>query len=469
MVAYPMNKVSFCLWCSLTLLIVQSSTGHDFQCANGSSVPPKEAWNFTNQCEDSSDEKHCSSYETCDFETDLCNMMHDGHLQTGWTRRNGLSNMGSPHSDHNGNKTAYFLLLSSEVASSPATLRSRVFLPTDSKHVCQIAFYYWIGQMRGILMVGLQTHSNGTFKNIWQEAGGLQNQWRTNVITINSTEKFEVVIQGTLEARGPDDTIAIDDISFSGGCFPAFGHYVCMRANDNTLYKSAYLNSSMYHCFGKNCHFQFYYSMADSSVLKVVLYTNKDEQVLWKTNTSTNNEWVRADVQVPASLKKLKLVFEGTIQSRTGFICLDNLQFSDWATESPELCSPEGFTCANGQGVASGSACDYQLDCSDGSDEDPTACSNYTTCNFETDFCGWKPLNTEDAKWNIVKGETSNDTKLPNRDHTTNSEHGSMPLSGYKDGQCSLNEQLFNISFYSKHSVRGPTHYFLHSIQNLQN
>ncbi|CAM4599204.1 unnamed protein product [Lepidochelys kempii] len=480
MVAYPMNKVSFCcLWCSLTLLIVQPSTGHDFQCANGSSVPPKEVCNFTNQCEDSSDEKHCSSYETCDFETDLCNMMHDGDLQTGWTRRNGLTNMGSPHSDHNGNKTAYFLLLSSEVASSPATLRSRVFLPTDSKHICQIAFYYWIGQIRGILMVGLQTHSNGPFKNIWQEAGGLQNQWRANVITINSTEKFEVVIQGTLEAWGPDGTIAIDDISFSGGCFPAFeqhvcsfeldmcdwnsdssfehvswvrtkagnnlasksallkdqsndtrGHYVCMGANDNTLYKSAYLNSSMYHCFGKNCHFQFYYSMADSSILKVVLYTNKEEQVLWETNTSTNNEWVRADVQVPTSMKKLKLVFEGTIQSRTGLICLDNLQFSDWATESPELCSPEEFTCANGQCVASGSACDYQLDSSDESDENPTTCSNYTTCNFESGFCGWKPLNPEDAKWNIIKGETSNDTKLPNRDHTTNSELGSFIYFG---------------------------------------
>lgn len=34
---------------------------------------------------------------------------------------------------------------------------------------------------------------------------------------------MQVVIQGTLEAWGPDGTIAIDDISFSGGCFPAFG------------------------------------------------------------------------------------------------------------------------------------------------------------------------------------------------------------------------------------------------------
>uniref|UniRef100_A0A8C8RM21 MAM and LDL receptor class A domain containing 1 n=1 Tax=Pelusios castaneus TaxID=367368 RepID=A0A8C8RM21_9SAUR len=500
MVSYPMNKVDFfCFWCFLALVIVQPAIGDDFQNGNGSTVPPEEVYNFTKQCEGSSDEKQCSSYETCDFETDLCNMIHNEDLQTGWMRRNGLTSMGSPHSDHNGNKTAYFLSFSSEVASLPATLRSRVFLPTDSKHMCQITFYYWIGQMRGMLMVGLQTHSDGTFKNIWQAAGGLQNQWRANVITINSTEKFEVckLMWWTLEAQGPDDTIAIDDISFSGGCFPALGknlslttqiiyfplkpkdkmqkeqhvcrfelnmcdwnsdsssehfswvrtkagsnfalksaplkdqsnytggHYVCMGANDTTLHESAYLNSSMYHCFGKNCHLQFYYSMAASSVLKMVLYTNKEEQMRWETNTSTNSEWIRADVQVPASLKTFKFVFEGTVQSRTGFICLDNLQFSDSArSELPVPCSSEELVRANGQCVASGSACDHQLDCSDGSYGDPTACSNYTTCDFEADFCGWRPLSTEDANWNIIKGETSNDITLPKRDHTTNSEHG---------------------------------------------
>lgn len=53
------------------------------------------------------------------------------------------------------------------------------------------------------------------------------------------------------------------------------GHFEWLEANDNALYKSAYLNSSMCHCSSKNCHFQFHYSMADSSVLKVVLFTNQ--------------------------------------------------------------------------------------------------------------------------------------------------------------------------------------------------
>ncbi|KFZ58257.1 hypothetical protein N321_09969, partial [Antrostomus carolinensis] len=88
--------------------------------------------------------------------------------------------------------TAYFLSLSSEMQSSSATLRTSIFLPTDEEHVCQITFHYWISQMSGTLMVGLRKHSEDTITNIWQVSKELQNQWKTNTITINSTEKYEV-------------------------------------------------------------------------------------------------------------------------------------------------------------------------------------------------------------------------------------------------------------------------------------
>ena len=57
--------------------------------------------------------------------------------------------------------------------------------------------------------------------------------------------------------------------------FLFLGHLGCLEANDSVLYGSAYLNSSMCHCSSKSCRFQFQYSMADSSVLKAVLYTNQ--------------------------------------------------------------------------------------------------------------------------------------------------------------------------------------------------
>lgn len=41
-------------------------------------------------------------YKVCDFEKDLCNVLL---FVDGWTRRNGLTSMESPLSDHSGNNT----------------------------------------------------------------------------------------------------------------------------------------------------------------------------------------------------------------------------------------------------------------------------------------------------------------------------------------------------------------------------
>ncbi|NXV72967.1 MALR1 protein, partial [Atlantisia rogersi] len=132
-----------------------------------------------------------SSWKKCDFETDLCKALHELNLQPGWIRKNGRSGMGPPYSDHNGSDSAYFLSLSSETQSSSATLRTNVFLPT-TEHVCQITFHYWISKMSGILIAGFQKHTENTITNIWQDSGELQDQWKVNTITINSTEKYEV-------------------------------------------------------------------------------------------------------------------------------------------------------------------------------------------------------------------------------------------------------------------------------------
>uniref|UniRef100_A0A669R080 MAM and LDL receptor class A domain containing 1 n=1 Tax=Phasianus colchicus TaxID=9054 RepID=A0A669R080_PHACC len=350
--------------------------------------------------------KHCSS-EKCDFETDLCKPLQEVSLHSGWIRRNGNSGVGPPYSDHNGNDTTYFLSLSSEMRLSSATLRSKVLLPTDEERVCQITFQYWISQS-GVLMVGLQKHSEDAIENIWDDSGELQNQWKAKTITVNSTENFEVIFHGMVENQRQNVTVAIDDVSFSEGCSLASGkntyflgncsfsllfewghglttakqflfskaetykicfvkkcffffffnfldHLVCLEANDSVLYRSAYLNSSMCHCSSKICHFQFQYSMADNSVLKAVLYTNQVRSM---------HSFTKAQI-FPLTLK-------GTIQSRTGFICLNNIQFVDIARSEPSaFSSVEEFTCTNGKSTEPGSSCVFYPDCSDNSDEDP--------------------------------------------------------------------------------------------------
>ncbi|XP_009074857.1 PREDICTED: MAM and LDL-receptor class A domain-containing protein 1, partial [Acanthisitta chloris] len=451
----------------------QSSPGDGCQRGHGSSAPAGELCISPKQCGASSAEKQGSSCDKCDFETNLCKAVHG---LNGWIRRNGQSDMGPPYSDHNGNESTYFLSLSSEMGSSSATLRTNVFLPTGEEHVCQIRFHYWISHMSGTLMVGLQKHSEDTVTNIWQVSGELQNQWKENTITINSTEKYEVIFWGMVETQRQDETVAIDDITFSEGCSLASepqtssfhlglcewhsgqlaepapraqlqsGHKITscsflkdcsnntegcfqwLQVNDNALYGSPFLNSSMCHCSSKNCHFQFHYSMAEGSALKAVLFTNQEEHVLWETNSITKKEWVKVNIQLPTGLEKLKLMFKGTLQSRAGFICLNGIQLRDRETSEPQgFCSLEELTCSDGQTTEPGSACD----CSDGSNEDPATCSNYTLCDFETDFCGWKPLSRGDADWNIRKEQAPLDRKLPGRGYTANIEHGAfIHLSG---------------------------------------
>ncbi|NXT10019.1 MALR1 protein, partial [Prunella fulvescens] len=159
-----------------------------------------------------------SSWNNCDFEANLCKVLPEFNLQPGWIRRNGQSGMGPPYSDHSGNESAYFLSLSSEMQSSSAALRTRVFLPTDEHHLCQMRFHYWVSQMSGTLIVGLQKDSEDIFTNIWQVSGELRNQWNVNTITINSTEKFEVIFLGMMETQRQGESVAIDDITFSEGC-----------------------------------------------------------------------------------------------------------------------------------------------------------------------------------------------------------------------------------------------------------
>lgn len=47
--------------------------------------------------------------------------------------------------------------------------------------------------------------------------------------------------------------------------------------------------------------------------------------------------------------------------------------------------------------------CDFQNDCSDGTDEEKTVCLGYTDrCNFESGFCDWVQGERDEANWTVV-------------------------------------------------------------------
>ncbi|XP_016068757.1 PREDICTED: MAM and LDL-receptor class A domain-containing protein 1-like [Miniopterus natalensis] len=227
MLAFPKNE-AFCVpWivCVFLSTLVQQGT-EAFQCGNGVSVPPDNVCDFTDHCGDKSDEQQCLNYERCDFEDGLCNMTQDQSLQLGWTKRNGMTGLSPPFYDHNGAVAAHFLSLASKV-DSPSNLRSRVFLPTNNLHACQVTFYYFSSHVSGKLTAGLQTMCGGPVQSLWQNTAGPQNRWERNILKIQCSQKFQVVFQGQMiSTHERDEVIAIDDISFSSGCLPA---------NDETL------------------------------------------------------------------------------------------------------------------------------------------------------------------------------------------------------------------------------------------
>ncbi|XP_055449902.1 MAM and LDL-receptor class A domain-containing protein 1 isoform X1 [Psammomys obesus] len=149
-------------------------------------------------------------------------MIPDQSLLSDWVRRNGVIGPSPPFWDHNGNVSAHFLTLVSRVDSIFSKLRSRIFLPTNDQQVCQITFYDFSSHQNGKLTVGFQTMCDSPIQHVWQKTEVLQSHWERNVITVQSSQRFQVVFQAQMLAtHGQEEVIAIDDISFSSGCLPA--------------------------------------------------------------------------------------------------------------------------------------------------------------------------------------------------------------------------------------------------------
>ncbi|GAB1285988.1 MAM and LDL-receptor class A domain-containing protein 1 [Apodemus speciosus] len=344
------------------------------------------------------------SYRRCNFEDGLCSMTEDQTLLPGWTRRNGIISASPPFWDHNGNIS-----------------------------VCQITFYNFSSHQNVKLIAGLQTMYGDPIQHSWQKAEVLQSRWERNVITVQSSQRFQVVFQAQMLAtHGQEEVIAIDDISFSSGCLPADvcqtcgfdldtcglatnvsaertswictkarevssldsvpwqdqssrdeGYFVWMRAShgstSGSIGSSAYLNSSVCHCMGENCHLQFYYRM-ENSVLRVRLYNDKT----------------------------FKVVFEGTVWGQKSFIGIDQLLVYNFGqTHSRQLCFVNEYTHASGQCLTHSYVCNAGMDYSSGINEDSEACASLLTWDFESGFCGWEPFPSEGSHWEVAGGLSS--------------------------------------------------------------
>ncbi|XP_069067879.1 MAM and LDL-receptor class A domain-containing protein 1 isoform X2 [Pleurodeles waltl] len=445
-----------------------------FQCRTGSSVPPDNVCDFTDQCGDNSDELQCSSFARCDFESDGCDITADMDLLTKWTRRNGFTSV-SPHHDHNGNQSAMFLSLSLEENPGHfANLKTIVFQHTDG-NVCQMRFYHYFGKVIGYLNVSIRAQHNATFGTLWEQKLTMPSMWRREVVTINSTENFEISIHGRiLNTSGPNEAIAIDDISFSEGCISTYvtscdfeagmcgwysessmknipwilkradsnmaqdiapledcshnnkGHYMWIGADNGTINQSGFLSSSLYRSSGVNCYFEFFYYISEKHSLRLTVSMTKEEQVLVEiSNKSTDNGWMKAEVLLTMHVKEFKLTFEGVIKTGSGFISIDNFLFRGCGITKHPAFSHEP-TCKGSQCPPPVRACDFSRDCSDKCAEQHENCES--KCDFEHNSCGWfESFRSDGFDWirsssSVLPPQIEN--QAPSRDHTYNDTQG---------------------------------------------
>ncbi|XP_029935423.1 MAM and LDL-receptor class A domain-containing protein 1 [Myripristis murdjan] len=209
------------LACSLVLVPapVRACPAGQFTCAQGSCVPEDSVCDFTNSCEDGSDEEDCSRFKRCDFEEGLCDLTQSPETQSEWTRACAVP--GLQH-DHANNQSAYFLsLLPDGGRRTVAELKSPVFLPS---HTCRVSFYHHVGGKHGDLQVLIRTQPLGLDTVVWKHFQPQTETWQRTVIQFTSEHQFQVVFRGELSADSESsEVLAIDDLSFNHGCVTAPG------------------------------------------------------------------------------------------------------------------------------------------------------------------------------------------------------------------------------------------------------
>ncbi|XP_077347057.1 MAM and LDL-receptor class A domain-containing protein 1 isoform X1 [Lithobates pipiens] len=452
-----MIRAFYLFYSLVTFHIVKTSHGNGFQCKDGTRLPMDTVCDFTEQCEDGSDESSCTNYERCDFETDLCGMPNNG-----WTRTSGLAKK-RPWPDHKDSSTAHFLALSVDNARGTlAVLRSVTFFPVDLGAVCLLRFYYYFPEISARLTVGLEMQAQD--KDIWITESSYKDEWRRVFIPIFSSQPFKVTIKGTIFSEVFSEYLAIDDVSFSEGCIPANetilpctfdvdscawtsdlstgkipwghtsqnigpileriaqynnsdsikGHFMFIQGSLQNGHRKAYMKSLPYRSSSLlTCHFHFYYLIEEDNSLRLVLNVDEGEIVLFEKNVSTNNQWMEEKILLPENSKDVQLAFEGTVKTINGLVALGRFQLTGCETLS-DLPSLDNGSCATME-----STCDFKQDCEDGSDEDPVICSNFKRCDFESGFCEWKALNTIGLEWRISDKTQLHNGVLPEKDHTS--------------------------------------------------
>ncbi|NXN99030.1 AEGP protein, partial [Rhinopomastus cyanomelas] len=193
------------------------------RCTQGSCLAWHRFCDGTDDCGDGSDENaaQCKNFTLCSFEEDLC-IWQSKAGELAWKRNTSLSvgtTYGAPGRDHSTNSRAgFFLHVGSTSVSSVAQLSSPTFQATNS---CSLVLYSHLhGSATSSLNISYVI--NSTKHVVRERTGDLGNCWVRDRVVFNTTESFQVLIEGVAGSAG---MVAIDDLILSPGCVQKQGHF----------------------------------------------------------------------------------------------------------------------------------------------------------------------------------------------------------------------------------------------------
>ncbi|XP_077978862.1 MAM and LDL-receptor class A domain-containing protein 1-like [Glandiceps talaboti] len=149
--------------------------------------------------------------------------------------------------------------------------------------------------------------------------------------------------------------------------------------------------------------------------------------------------------------KVCKVIIEAERRYNTlGDIAIDDIEFQGCALPVVQpSCNSDEFRCTRGSCVAKTRVCDYNDDCGDYSDEDPSLCSTYSRCDFEFGYCDWRQLTSDENDWMRASGPV---TYGPSRDHTLRNDQGHFLYMITNSGSIGDRSKLVSGNFYKPSS-----------------
>ncbi|XP_062522144.1 MAM and LDL-receptor class A domain-containing protein 2-like isoform X2 [Corticium candelabrum] len=195
-----------------------------YTCSNDYCISDDLFCDFNNDCGDSSDEINCPATD-CSFESGTCGWFVDSALDSQWYLSSGLtpSVFTGPRRDHTyGNSTGHYLHIeaSGGTAGDRAVISLRnIFGHVETNGKCSIRFWYHMyGDSKAALQVYLKNADTDKRSRLLEITGVNSPVWKRASVPIYSNVPFYVELEGIRGSTYRSD-VAIDDISFTAGCF----------------------------------------------------------------------------------------------------------------------------------------------------------------------------------------------------------------------------------------------------------